>query len=190
MICFPVTIAGVDGGEQSFSDQGYEPVTLNEPNELDSPRMIASKNNENVILTDLPGNKSFTLDLEFFSPPSTLVALSVSDNADSDGLHLNIRHRNHAMYSGVNGVTISNVKPDMRPKLSVLTLKQPQPVILELQIHPSLRPLKMLALEPQTQDMQLSETNSFLTLVSLAMLCLESPEILIVKEPSHITQVT
>ena len=60
----------VDGGEQSFSDQGYEPVTLNEPNELDSPRMIASKKNENVLLTDLPGNKSFTLDLEFFSDNS------------------------------------------------------------------------------------------------------------------------
>ena len=62
-----VSATSVDGGEQSFSDQGYEPVTLNEPNELDSPRMIASKNNENVILTDLPGNKSFTLDLEFFT---------------------------------------------------------------------------------------------------------------------------
>jgi CBS domain-containing protein len=65
-----VSATSVDGGEQSFSDQGYEPVTLNEPNELDSPRMIASKNNENVILTDLPGNKSFTLDLEFFSDNS------------------------------------------------------------------------------------------------------------------------
>ena len=32
--------------------------------------MIASKNNEDVILTDLPGNKSFTLDLEFFSDNS------------------------------------------------------------------------------------------------------------------------
>ena len=65
-----VSATSVDGGEQSFSDQGYEPVTLNEPNELDSPRMIASKNNEDVILTDLPGNKSFTLDLEFFSDNS------------------------------------------------------------------------------------------------------------------------
>ena len=60
----------VDGGEESFTDQGYEPVTLNEPNELDTPRMIASKNNENVLLTNLPGNKSFTLDLEFFSDNS------------------------------------------------------------------------------------------------------------------------
>ena len=57
----------VDGGEESFTDQGYESVTLNEPNELDSPRMIASKNNETTLLRDLPGNKSFTLDLEFFS---------------------------------------------------------------------------------------------------------------------------
>ena len=38
-----------------------------------------------------------------------------SDNTNSDGLHLDIRHRNHAMYSGVNGVSINNVKPDMRP---------------------------------------------------------------------------
>jgi len=63
------TVSGtsVNGNEQSFADQGYESISLGVPNDLSTPRLLASKKNEDVLLNDLPGNKSFTLDLEFFS---------------------------------------------------------------------------------------------------------------------------
>ena len=57
------TVSGTSagGGEIPFIDQGYEPVTLNEPNALNSPRLICSRINENTRLTGLPLNRSFTL---------------------------------------------------------------------------------------------------------------------------------
>ena len=57
------TVSGTSagGGEIPFIDQGYEPVTLNEPNVLDTPRLICSRINENTRLTGLPLNRSFTL---------------------------------------------------------------------------------------------------------------------------------
>ena len=57
------TVSGTSagGGEIPFIDQGYEPVTLNEPNILNTPRLICSRVNENTRLTGLPLNRSFTL---------------------------------------------------------------------------------------------------------------------------------
>ena len=68
------TISGtsVDGSEASYTDLGYEGVVLNKVNNLDSPRIIASKENEASLLNDLPANKSFTLDLELNSINSFL----------------------------------------------------------------------------------------------------------------------
>jgi len=58
------TVSGtsVAGNEVSFLDQGFEPVQLGEINYFTSPRIIASKVNENSRLTNLPGNKSFTME--------------------------------------------------------------------------------------------------------------------------------
>ena len=53
-----------------LQDQGYESITLGSPNYLSTPRVLASKKNEDVLLTNLPGNKSLTLDLEFGSDNS------------------------------------------------------------------------------------------------------------------------
>ena len=66
------TVSGtsINGNESSFEDQGYESITLGSPNYLSTPRVLASKKNEDVLLTDLPGNKSLTLDLEFGSDNS------------------------------------------------------------------------------------------------------------------------
>ena len=63
------TISGssVDGNEVSFEDLGFESVQLNSINDLSSVRMIASKDNEISKLSDLPGNKSFTLNLDLFT---------------------------------------------------------------------------------------------------------------------------
>ena len=50
----------ISGSEASFTDKGYEPVSLNKVNELDDPRIIASKSNEYNLLGN---NKSFSLEL-------------------------------------------------------------------------------------------------------------------------------
>ena len=61
------TVSGtsVDGSETSFQDQGFENVSLNGANYFTSPRIVASKINEQNQLTSLPGNKSFTMELVF-----------------------------------------------------------------------------------------------------------------------------
>ena len=59
------TISGtsVDGSEVSFQDQGFESVTIGGQTTFDSPRIIASKLNEQDKLSTLPGSKSFTMEL-------------------------------------------------------------------------------------------------------------------------------
>ena len=52
-----------DGTEISFVDQGYEDISLNSDNILFSPRIIASKINEDNYLINYPGKKSFTLEM-------------------------------------------------------------------------------------------------------------------------------
>ena len=54
-----------NGTEVSFTDEGFSNVALNGINYFDSPRIIASKINEQNQLTALPGNKSFTTELVF-----------------------------------------------------------------------------------------------------------------------------
>jgi hypothetical protein len=65
-----VTSTSVDGTEISFNDVGYEPINLNSINNLNSPRIICSQVNETDKLSNLPGNKSFTMEmtLSSFSP--------------------------------------------------------------------------------------------------------------------------
>ena len=59
------TVSGtsVNGTEVSFQDQGFENVTLNGVNYFNTPRIVASKINEQNQLTSLPGSKSFTMEL-------------------------------------------------------------------------------------------------------------------------------
>jgi hypothetical protein len=59
------TVSGtsVDGTEVSFQDQGFENVSLNGVNYFNTPRIVASKINEQNQLTTLPGSKSFTMEL-------------------------------------------------------------------------------------------------------------------------------
>ena len=55
-----VTGTSVDGNENSFNDVGFEPIELNVPNKLNSPRIICAKVNETEHLSNLPRNKSLT----------------------------------------------------------------------------------------------------------------------------------
>jgi hypothetical protein len=58
-----ITGSSISGNEIPFTDTGFEPITINAPNYLDSTRIIASKVNENNKLSNLPGNKSMNMRL-------------------------------------------------------------------------------------------------------------------------------
>jgi hypothetical protein len=58
-----ITGSSISGNEIAFTDVGFEPITINAPNYLDSTRIIASKVNENNKLSNLPGNKSMNMRL-------------------------------------------------------------------------------------------------------------------------------
>jgi hypothetical protein len=57
------TISGssISGNEIPFIDQGFEEISISQPNYFSTPRLIASKVNEDAKLTNLPGNKSMTM---------------------------------------------------------------------------------------------------------------------------------
>jgi hypothetical protein len=67
-----VTGSSISGNEIPFIDNGFENVSVNKPNYLDSARIICSKVNENVKLTTLPGNKSMNLRLQLDTVDSRL----------------------------------------------------------------------------------------------------------------------
>jgi hypothetical protein len=58
-----ITGQSISGNEIPFTDVGFEPITINAPNYLDSIRIIASKVNEDNKLSNLPGNKSMNMRL-------------------------------------------------------------------------------------------------------------------------------
>ena len=58
-----ITGSSISGNEIPFTNVGFEPMTINAPNYLDSTRIIASKVNENNKLLNLPGNKSMNMRL-------------------------------------------------------------------------------------------------------------------------------
>ena len=57
-----ISATSIDGSEQSFVDQGFESISLNSMNHFETPQMVASKVNEDKQLSDLPGNKSMTVE--------------------------------------------------------------------------------------------------------------------------------
>jgi len=61
------TATSISGGETSFQDKGYEPISLVNQTDFLEPRMVASKVNETAQLGSLPGEKSLTLDMELSS---------------------------------------------------------------------------------------------------------------------------
>jgi len=58
-----VSGSSIGGNEISFIDQGFEQINLNATNYFSTPRVVSSKVNESSKLTNLPANKSFTLNL-------------------------------------------------------------------------------------------------------------------------------
>ena len=61
------TFTGTSVGTQkpvSFIDQGFDQIKLNQINYFNSPRLITSIPNENLFLTDVPGRRSLTIEVE------------------------------------------------------------------------------------------------------------------------------
>jgi len=67
-----VTGRSVSGSEAGYVDKGFKQISLNQANYFDSPRIVASKVNENEYLTSLPGNKSFTMNVNFTTSDSRI----------------------------------------------------------------------------------------------------------------------
>ena len=77
------TITGTseDGLELSYSDNGFEEVTLNQTTEFDTVRMIATRANELLNLSTLPGSKSFVLRLNLSTNDENLSPVVDLDRA-------------------------------------------------------------------------------------------------------------
>ena len=56
------TATSINGDESSFIDAGFELISLENDTLFETPRMIASKVNEDSKIPELPGAKSFTLE--------------------------------------------------------------------------------------------------------------------------------
>ena len=66
------TGVSLDGSEDEWLDNGYESVTLNETNYLETPRLIASKVNEDQYLTEMEGKKSLHMKLTLTTSDSRI----------------------------------------------------------------------------------------------------------------------
>lgn len=67
------TVSGqsIGGNESPYEDKGFQSISLtNQSAYFDSPRVIASKVNEDSRLTNLPGNKSFAMNINLVSSNS------------------------------------------------------------------------------------------------------------------------
>ena len=62
-----ISETSVSGDEIAFIDQGFQDVQFNQKNYFESQRMVASSINQNENLTQFPGNKSFTLNLDLLT---------------------------------------------------------------------------------------------------------------------------
>jgi hypothetical protein len=68
-----VTSKSFSGNEIPYVDAGFENITINQKNYFDSPRLIASKVNEDLHLTNIEGNKSMNMRL-FLNTTDTRVS--------------------------------------------------------------------------------------------------------------------
>ena len=58
-----VTGKSISGSEVPYAEVGFETININSANYLDTPRLIASKVNEDRNLTNIAGNKSLNMRL-------------------------------------------------------------------------------------------------------------------------------
>ena len=76
-----VSSKSFSGNEIPYVDKGFEDITINKKNYFDSPRMIASKINEDANLTTIEGGKSMNMRL-FLTSTDTRIS-PVIDSQES-----------------------------------------------------------------------------------------------------------
>ena len=105
------TVSGssVDGNEIPFIDQGFEQINLNATNYLNTPRVVASKVNENSKTTTLPANKSLTLNLNL---STTNAYVSPVIDLDRVGMIFTSNRVNNAISNYVTDDRVSTLKDD------------------------------------------------------------------------------
>ncbi len=101
------TSKSIDGNEIPYIQTDAEDVTLNTTNYLDTPRLIASKVNEDTFLTNVEGNKSFNMTLFLNSTKSHVspVVDGQRKNIILTSSRVNKAIKNYATDSRVNGAT-------------------------------------------------------------------------------------
>ena len=62
-----VNSQGLSGDELAYTDNGFESVSINQKNYLNTPRLIASEVNADAKLDTLPGSKSLTMNINLTS---------------------------------------------------------------------------------------------------------------------------
>jgi len=92
----------ISGSEISFKDEGYEPISLNSINILDTPRVVASKTNEYELLND---SKSLAIELQLATANP-----DVSPMVDIDTANI-IAHSN------IIDSNVSDYTTDNRPRI-------------------------------------------------------------------------
>ena len=92
----------VSGNEGSFRDVGYENISLNKLNFLDSPRMVASKINEENLLNN---ERSFGLEL------------TLSTNNPDVSPVVDLENPNAILISNLVDDNVDNFETDSRPKI-------------------------------------------------------------------------
>jgi hypothetical protein len=105
------TVSGssVDGNEIPFIDQGFEQINLNATNYLSTPRVVASKVNENSKTTTLPANKSLTLNLNL---STTNAYVSPVVDLDRVGMIFTSNRVNNAISNYATDDRVSTLKDD------------------------------------------------------------------------------
>ena len=104
-----ISATSIDGSEESFVDQGFEAISLDSNTTLSTPRMIASKINEDSLLGDLPGNKSFTFNLQLNSSDQNI---SPVIDLDRVGMIFNTNRVNEAIDNYVTDFRTSTIAAD------------------------------------------------------------------------------
>ena len=101
------TSKSFSGNEIPYIDAGFENITINQKNYFDTPRMIASKVNEDLQLTNVEGNKSLNMRL-FLNTTDTRVSPVIDSQRVSAILTSNRVNNivtNYATDSRVNTLT-------------------------------------------------------------------------------------
>lgn len=105
------TVSGssVDGNEIPFIDQGFEQINLNATNYFNTPRVVASKVNEDSKTTNLPARKSLTLNLNL---STTNAYVSPIIDLDRVGMIFTSNRVNNAISDYATDDRVSTLKDD------------------------------------------------------------------------------